>query len=146
MQHMSSRTEPEPLGAGATALSSLFALIVGGVVGVITTFTHRQYLPWGLVAGLLIVAALVIGFRLVFDSRIVGAAAAIGVLVAIVVLVLPGPGGSVLVLNDLPGWIWAAGPAILSALALVWPRPRVRFSAPPAAGPAAPPDRLPLAE
>ena len=65
-----------PIGVGATVLSSLFALLVGIVVGVITTFTHGQLAPWGLVGGLLVVVALVVGFRLVFDSRAVGAAAA----------------------------------------------------------------------
>jgi len=130
MQDMPSRADPEPLGAGATLLSSLFALLVGGVVGVITTFTHRQFLPWGLVGGLLVVLALVTGFRLVFGSRIVGAAAAIGVVAASAVLALPGAGGSVLVVDDLPGWIWALGPAILSVIALVWPRLRARSGAP----------------
>ena len=136
MQHMSSETPegsaepealgPEPLGVGATLLSSVFALLVGGVVGVITTFTHRQFLPWGLIAGLVIVLALVIGFRLVFGSRVVGGAAAIGVIAAGAVLTLPGAGGAVLVINDLPGWSWALGPAILSAIAIAWPRPRGR--------------------
>jgi N-acetyl-1-D-myo-inositol-2-amino-2-deoxy-alpha-D-glucopyranoside deacetylase len=133
MQHMSSRagreSEPEPLGVGATLLSSLFALLVGGVVGIITTFTHRQFLPWGLVGGLLVVLALVIGFRLVFDSRVVGAAAAIGVIAGSALLTLPGAGGSAFVVSGLPGWTWALGPAILSAIALVWPRPRVRAAA-----------------
>jgi N-acetyl-1-D-myo-inositol-2-amino-2-deoxy-alpha-D-glucopyranoside deacetylase len=129
MQHMSSRADPEPLGVGATLLSSLFGLLVGTVVGVITTFTHRQVPPWGLVVGLLVVLALVLGFRLVFDSRIVGAAAAIGVIAASAVLALPGAGGTAMAVTDLPGWIWALGPAILSAIALLWPRPRARSEA-----------------
>lgn len=123
MQHMSS-SETEPPGVGATVLSSVFALLVGGVVGVITTFTHHQFLPWGLIGGLAVVVALVLGFRLVFGSRVVAGAAAVGVVVATAVLTLPGAGGSVLVLNDLPGWIWAFGPAILSVIAVAWPRPR----------------------
>ena len=129
MQHMSSEgrrepREPEPLGVGATLLSSVFALLVGGVVGLIATFTHAQFLPWGLVAGLFVGLALVIGFRLVFDSRVVGAAAAIGVIAASALLTLPGAGGTVLVLSSPAGWIWALGPAILSAVALLWPRRR----------------------
>jgi N-acetyl-1-D-myo-inositol-2-amino-2-deoxy-alpha-D-glucopyranoside deacetylase len=129
MQHMPSRVDPEPLGTGATLLSSLFALLVGSAVGTITTFTHRQFLPWGLVGGLLVVLALVVGFRLVFDSRVIGVAAAIGVVAASAVLALPGAGGSVLVVNDLPGWLWALGPAVLSSIALIWPRPRARDGA-----------------
>jgi N-acetyl-1-D-myo-inositol-2-amino-2-deoxy-alpha-D-glucopyranoside deacetylase len=136
MQHMSSESEqiaaeplgPEPLGPGATLLSSLFAVLVGLIVGVITTFTHAQFLPWGLIAGLLVVVALVLGFRLVFDSRVVGAAAGLGVVAASAALALPGAGGTVLVLSSPAGWIWALGPAILSAVALLWPRPRARGS------------------
>jgi hypothetical protein len=122
MQNTPHSAEPEPLGAGATALSSVFGLLVGIVVGVITTFTHAQLAPWGLVAGLAIVAALVAGFRLVFDSRIVGASAAIGVIGASAVLALPGAGGAALALNGLPGYLWAFGPAVISAIVLLLPR------------------------
>jgi len=111
----------EPLGAGATALSSVFGVLIGIVVGVITTFTHAQLAPWGLVAGLAIVAALVGGFRLVFGSRIVGAAAAVGVVGASVLLALPGAGGTALALTGALGYIWAFGPAALSALVLLIP-------------------------
>ena len=34
------------------ALAALFALLIGGTVGFIATFTHRQAAPWGLIAGL----------------------------------------------------------------------------------------------
>ncbi len=60
-------------------LASLFAFVIGVAVGFITTFTHRGIPPWGLIAGLVIIAAAVLGFRLVFASRIIGAAAAAGV-------------------------------------------------------------------
>lgn len=119
--------DPEPLGLGALALSSIFALLVGAVVGAITTFTHRQALPWALIGGLLIVVALVAGFRLVFDSGVIAAAAAAGVLVASAVLTLPGAGGEALVLGDPAGWIWAIGPAALSALVLALPRAHSRL-------------------
>lgn len=111
----------EPLGAGGTALSSVFALLIGAVVGLITTFTHGQVPPWGLVAGLVIVVALVAGFRLVFGSRIVAAAAALGIVGASAVLALPGAGGTALTLDGLPGCVWAFGPALLSVIVLVIP-------------------------
>ena len=116
--------EQEPLGIGATVLSSIFAALVGAVVGVVTTFTHDQLRPLGLIAGLLIVAALVAGFRLVFESRIVAGAGALGVVVASGVLTLPGAGGVVLTLGSVVGVIWAIGPAILSAGVLLVPRGR----------------------
>ena len=122
-------TADEPLGAGATALSSVFGLLVGIVVGVITTFTHAQLPPWGLIAGLAIVAALVGGFRLVFGSRVVGGAAALGVIGASAVLALPGAGGTVLALNGVAGYVWAFGPAVIAVIVLLLPGSRRRVSA-----------------
>ncbi|MEP6842480.1 MAG: hypothetical protein ABJA11_03095 [Pseudolysinimonas sp.] len=115
-------SENEPLGAGATVLSSVFAILVGVVVGVITTFTHAQLAPWGLIVGLIIVVALVGGFRLVFDSRVVGGAAALGVIGASVALALPGAGGTALALDGLLGYVWAFGPAVIALIVLVLPR------------------------
>jgi N-acetyl-1-D-myo-inositol-2-amino-2-deoxy-alpha-D-glucopyranoside deacetylase len=105
-------------------LASVFALTIGVAVGFVTTFTHRQYVPWGLGAGLVVVLALVAGFRLVFDSRIIAGAAGLGVLAAIARLTLPGAGGSVLVFDDPIGYIWAIAPALLAAAAVAWPRRR----------------------
>jgi|GEM_PF-1341407 len=119
----------ESLGAGATALSSVFGLLLGIVVGVITTFTHAQLAPWGLIAGLAIAVALVAGFRLVFGSRIVGAAAALGVIGASAVLAVPGAGGAALALDGVNGYVWAFGPAVLSAIVLLIPAGRRRGSA-----------------
>lgn len=106
---------------GRLALA-LIALAVGAMVGVITTFTHRQLPPWGLIAGLAIIAALLIGVRLAFPGRLIVAAAAVGVVGAVVVLSLQSTGGSVLVADDLLGWLWVLGPAAIAAVAIVWPR------------------------
>lgn len=122
-------SQVEPLGAGATALSSVFAILVGIVVGVITTFTHSLVPPWGLIAGLAIVAALVGGFRLVFGSRIVGGAAVLGVIGATVVLALPGAGGTALALNGPLGYLWAFGPAVVALIVLLVPGRARRVSA-----------------
>ena len=116
--------DPDRLSVTATAVASGFAAIIGGAVGVITTFTHRQLPPIGLIAGLLIVGALVAGFRLVFDSRIVAGAAAFGIVVAIAVLALPGAGGSVVVADGPLGYVWVAGPPIIALVVLAWPRIR----------------------
>jgi hypothetical protein len=118
------QTPAEPLGAGATALSSVFAVLVGIVVGVVTTFTHALLAPWGLIAGLAIVAALVGGFRLVFDSRVVAGAAALGIVGAAAALALPGAGGTVLALDGVSGWVWALGPAVIAVVVLLLPRGR----------------------
>jgi hypothetical protein len=104
------------------ALASVFALAIGVAVGFVTTFTHHQYVPWGLVAGLVVIVALVAGFRLVFDSRVIAAASGVGAIAAIALLTLPGVGGSVLVLDDPIGYIWAIAPPVLVAGVVAWPR------------------------
>jgi hypothetical protein len=107
-------------------LASLFALVIGVAAGFITTFTHRGVPPWGLVAGLAIVAALVVGFRLVFASRIIGAAAAVGVIGSTALLMLPVSSGTAFVADDPIGYAWAIGPTVLSVMALAVPNPRAR--------------------
>lgn len=106
------------------ALAALFALIIGFAVGFVTTFTHRQLVPWGLVGGLAVIAALVVGFRLVFDSRIIAAAAGLGAILATAALMLPGAGGTAFVIDDPLGYIWALAPTVLTAVIVLWPRSR----------------------
>jgi N-acetyl-1-D-myo-inositol-2-amino-2-deoxy-alpha-D-glucopyranoside deacetylase len=123
---MSDRTAAdrgERMGVGTLVVSGVFALVVGAVGGLITTFTHAQLAPWALIAGLGVVVALVLGFRLVFDSRIVGAAGGAGFVVAEIVLTLPAAGAPVLVLDGPLGWIWAVAPGVLAVVAVAAPWP-----------------------
>ena len=117
-------TQTDQLGVGGTILGSVFAALVGGVSGVITTFTHHQYLPWGLLGGLIVVGALVAGFRLIFASRIIAGSAALGIFAAMAVLGLPGAGGTVVGSTDLPGIVWLFGPLLIGIVVLAWPRRR----------------------
>lgn len=105
---------------------AVVAFAVGALVGVVTTFTHRQLPPWGLLAGLLIIAALLAGARLAFPGRLAATAAAVGVVGAGILLSLQSTGGSVLVANDALGIVWAVGPALIAVVVLVWPAPRPR--------------------
>jgi len=104
-------------------LVSLFALLIGVAVGFVTTFTHRELPPWGLVAGLAVITAAVLGFRLVFSSRVIGAAAAVGAIGATALLTLPGAGGTAFAPSDAIGYAWAIAPSILAVVALAWPYP-----------------------
>ena len=106
-------------GVGSAVVSCVFAVVIGGVVGLVTTLAHAQLPPWGLVAGLAIALALVSGFRLVFASRVVGAAAAVGFLVGCILLAFPAAGSPVFALSGSAGWVWAIGPTVLMAAALV---------------------------
>ena len=105
---------------------AVVAVAVGAMVGVVTTFAHRQLPPWGLLGGLLIIAALLVGARLAFGGRLVAGAAAVGVVGAVLVLTLQSTGGAVLVADDPLGTAWTLGVAIIAVVALAWPRPRPR--------------------
>jgi hypothetical protein len=120
--------DADGLGLGTTIIASVFAAIIGAGVGIITTFTHRQLPPLGLIAGLLIIGALVAGFRLAFDSRIIAGSAALGVLAAVAVLALPGAGGSVVVADGILGYVWVLGTPLLAATMVLWPGFRRRAS------------------
>lgn len=111
-------------GILTAALASLFAFAIGVAVGFVATFTHAQYAPWGLVAGLAVIAALIVGFRLVFGSRIIAGAAALGVVAASFVLMLPGAGGSVFVTDSPIGYVWAIAPALIGVVVAAWPHRR----------------------
>lgn len=111
------------------AVGAVSCLVLGAAAGVIGTFAHQSVwtilglrLPLGLVAALLAVACLVAGLRLALDSRLYPGLAAVGVLVAAGVLALPGPSGSALLPANFAGYGWTAGPAVISALVLAWPR------------------------
>ena len=108
-------------GTLTAALASLFAFAIGAAVGFVTTFTHGQYAPWGLVAGLAVIAALVVGFRLVFGSRVIAGAAALGVVAGTFVLMLPGAGGAAFVADSPAGYVWAIAPVVIGLVTAVWP-------------------------
>lgn len=110
-------------------LSGLLAFATGAGVGLVLTFTHRQYVldvlgvpvPLGLIGALAIVAALLVGIRLAFDDRTAVLVAGAGVVAAATLLAFPIGAGSVLVLDDATGFGWAVGPAAVTLAAALWP-------------------------
>lgn len=104
------------------------AVAVGVVYGTVATVGHRHAwqigdvsIPWGLVAGLVGVAALLIGIRMVAGGRAAAIGASVGVVAAVALLSLPGPGGSVLVASGIVGTIWSVAPALIAVLVVAWP-------------------------
>jgi hypothetical protein len=118
----------------ARIFSIVMAAVTGAAVGFVLTFTHRQYvvelagipIPFGLIAGLAIVAALLAGMRLAFGERIAPIAAALGVILASAVLAFPGSSGSVLVFDDPLGYVWAIAPTVVAFVVIGWPERRRR--------------------
>ncbi len=117
-----------------TLSGAALAVLLGAGVGIVTTFTHRQWpvagVPLGLLAGIAIVAALLVGFRLAFPGRLTAAAAALGVVGAIVLLGMPTAGGDVLLVGDAVGWTWAVAPVLVAAVVVAWPASGARSGLP----------------
>lgn len=112
-------------------LTALLALASGAGIGLVLTFTHRQFgvepfgvpVPLGLIGALAVVGALVFGIRLGFEDRVATLAAGAGVVAMSIVLAFPIGAGTVLLLDDLIGYAWAVGPAVLTLAAVFLPFP-----------------------
>lgn len=96
-------------------------LILGLVVGVMGTMVHRQWLPWMLIAALIVSLSAALWMRSWRGIAAAGPYAA-GWMVAVQVLSLPGPGGNVLITAQPSGYLWTLGGSLLVLLVLVLPR------------------------
>jgi len=112
---------------------AVLALVVGLLFGVVGTFGHRSVigigaanLPWGLVVAVLGAACFLLGIRLYTGSRLVTLVGAVGLLVPIFLFSLEGPGGSVVIAQDVPGRVWAYAPIVIALVAVASPLPGVR--------------------
>lgn len=119
--------EQQPFGSRALACG--VSLVLGLGVGVLGTVTHPATvtaagaeLPTGILAAIVVVTALMLGLRLVFGSRAPSTFAAIGLVVVLLVFAQEGPGGSVLIPANVPGYVWTFGVPLIAALVIVWPR------------------------
>jgi len=116
-------------GLPARIVTLLIAALLGLFAGALLTASHQATVavagvpvPWGLIAGILIMTALFIGLRIVFESRAVALAAGVGFLGASALLALQSAGGSVLVPDNLAGYVWTFGPVLIGAVVLAWPK------------------------
>ena len=113
----------------ARTFACVVALVLGVGVGVLGTVTHPSTIvvagvsiPLGMIAAILVATALMIGLRLIFDSRVPATFAALGMATVLLVFAQAGPGGSVLIPADVPGYTWTFGVPLIAALVIVWPR------------------------
>ncbi|GAA5150757.1 hypothetical protein GCM10025768_16210 [Microbacterium pseudoresistens] len=108
----------------ARVLSWVGVLIVGGVFGVAATIGHSVMIGWfpaGMVVGAIGCAAFLIAVRSLTRDRWATLAAGLGMLGTVVIVSGRGPGGSVLVQNDLLGQIWGYLVAGIALVVIAWP-------------------------
>ena len=116
-------------------LGLLVALVGGFAVGTVGTFKYRfglaggaPLVPIGLAVALPAIALVLIALRVLLETRAYAIAAGVGVLVAVGLYTLPGPGGSVVVVDDGYGLAWLIGAVVVVAVVLGTPRIRRRRS------------------
>ncbi len=136
-EHFSRVRAPGAAFADHSVLSRVaacvLATVLGAFVGATLTVAHQAAvligdatIPWGIIAAVLITAALFAGLRIVFETRLVVAFAAVGLLAVSAFLAVGSSGGSILVPDNLAGYVWTFGPVLIAAVTLGWPQVRFR--------------------
>ncbi|MBS1673095.1 MAG: histidinol dehydrogenase [Actinobacteria bacterium] len=129
------------VGSRVSRVLSWIALVaVGAVFGFATTITHSSSfgaVGWisaipvlgtvlgsgwvGLVLGVIACGGMLLAVRLLLHDRWAALATGLGMLAAMVIISGAGPGGSVIVPNDLLGVIWTWTVATMVVLVAAWP-------------------------
>ncbi|WP_295013127.1 histidinol dehydrogenase [uncultured Microbacterium sp.] len=121
-------------------LSWIALFVVGVVFGLATTVAHASSLgavPWiaktpvlaatlgsgavGIVLGVLACGGMLLAVRLLLRDRAGALATGLGMLGGMVVISGTGPGGSVIVPNDVLGVVWSWTVAAMVLLVVAWP-------------------------
>lgn len=99
--------------------------VVGVIFGLATTVTHASGLwgmTWmGLVLGVIACGGMLLAVRLLLHDRWAALLTGLGMLAGMVVISGRGPGGSVIVPNDVLGIIWTCTVAGMVLLVAAWP-------------------------
>ena len=128
---MERAAEPQKIRAftWSTSASWALALLVGALVGSVTTVIHQSSIavigidiPWGLIVSLATVAAFLLGLRLVRGERGSVVFGGLGVLVSVFLFSQRSIGGSVLVPDNIAGSIWAIAPTLIATIIVAWPK------------------------
>ena len=80
--------------------------------------------PWGIIVALICAIALLAGLRIVFETRVLPTVAAIGLLGMSALVASPTRGGSVVVAENLAGYLWTYVPILATLVVLAWPNLR----------------------
>ncbi len=118
-------------GWGARIVTWAIAALLGLFTGTMLTAAHQATVtvgsvpvPWGIIAAVVITTALLLGLRIVFESRSVALVAGVALLAASALLSLQSGGGSVLVPDNVTGYVWTFAPVLIGTVVLAWPKIR----------------------
>ncbi len=100
------------------------ALVVGAVYGVAGTMTHEStwgVVPIGIIVALVGCLALLVAVRILTGDRIAAVAAGVGMGYRDLRPHLSGPGGSIVMPDDVLSLVWSVGLAGAIVLVIAWP-------------------------
>lgn len=100
----------------------LGALLGGFVVGALATVYHSVWFPVGLALGATLVAGLLSALRLVSPGRLIAGVAGAGIVAAVITMAGNDGQGSVLVMPNLPGFVFLGTITLVVTVVLAWPR------------------------
>lgn len=107
----------------------LLSFIGGVLLATVLTGIHQstisvggEAVPWGVVVAIIVLSAYFIAVRLLAATRWPVIFAALGAILTIGLFSLQGPGGSLLIVGNLQGLIWAYGPVVIAAIVIIWPK------------------------
>ncbi|MEN9751197.1 MAG: hypothetical protein RLZZ600_244 [Actinomycetota bacterium] len=108
----------------------LIAAFIGGLVaGMLGTMIQQSVLrigsfelPWGIILAFALVLFYLLGLRLANESRWPSILGLVGILAISLVAMIETTGGSVLIPANSWGTLWTAGPGIIGAIVVAWPR------------------------
>lgn len=100
------------------------SLIVGAVYGVAGTIAHSYVIGWfplGLILAVIGSAALLVAVRLLAADRWAALAAGLGMMGTTLLFSGEGPGGSVVVPQNMLALVWTLAVPLLVAVTVAWP-------------------------
>lgn len=107
----------------------VLSFIGGALLAPVLTGIHQSSFsvggvnaPWGIFVAMIVISAYFIAVRLLAATRWPVIFAALGAILTIGLFSLQGPGGSLLIVGNLQGLVWAYGPVIIAAIVIMWPK------------------------
>ena len=92
------------------------------MVGALATVYHSVWFPVGLVLGATLVAGMLGALRLMAPGRLVAGVAGAGIVTAVITMAGNDGQGSVLVMPNLPGFVFLGTITLVVTVVLAWPR------------------------
>jgi len=109
----------------------VIVLAISAVAGLLMTAVQQSTVligtvlfPWGIIVALICAIALLAGLRIVFETRVLPTVAAVALLGMSALVATPTRGGSVVVADNLAGYLWTFVPIVATFLVLAWPNLR----------------------